>query len=120
MVQCEQLLTGYFRGYGLRVLKSPHLNQVLCDESIQTLLRLGAESETIAATFLWKDRMFAVSFLKPQLDELGRTCIWNHSIIIPIEPILRDWALGMSNSVSPFMKEAEAVKTPLQTCEVSC
>lgn len=133
MVQCEQFVAGYFQGRdqgGLRVLKSPRLSQVLCEESMISLLRLGPAQavETVAVTFLWKDRMFALSYLKPQVDEMGRPCVWNHSIILPIESVLRDWASWVTEFGSKsrsqtvfinFLKREENVQIPLQSCEVN-
>jgi hypothetical protein len=117
MVKAEQLLVGYFKGYGLRILRSPHLNELLSEDSITLLMRLGAQKETFAATMLWKDHQVAFSLLVPQVDEQGRPCVWNHSIIIPIEPILKEMGIELQSETRVFLSPGQE-QTKLETIEV--
>jgi hypothetical protein len=84
-MKCEHFLIGYFPGLGQRVTRSSRVNEVLSFESWQHLLRQGGnlDSEIVTVTNLCAEKMMAVSYLRPTVDELGRKGVWNHTVLIP-------------------------------------
>jgi len=117
-MKCEHFLIGYFPGLGQRVARSPRVNEILSFEAWQHLLRQGGNltSELVTVTNLCNEKMMAVSYLKPTVDELGRKGVWNHTVLIPCVDISK----ALAALLDPlFIKSLqEAPKTNLEPLDV--
>jgi hypothetical protein len=85
----DNFILGYWQGR-YRLLKSTGVDKVLSPESLHYLQQLGGhiDQPMTTATLLCKDKLFAVSYLKPGKDELGRATMWNHTILIPCDALM--------------------------------
>jgi hypothetical protein len=86
-IQCEHFVLGYMDGR-YRLLKSKHLDETVSAESLDHLRQLGSKKPVIVGTSLCKDRLFAVSYLRADKDEIGRPTGWNHTIIVKCDAII--------------------------------
>lgn len=120
MIKCEHFVNGYSASQKRMIfLKSEGLSERLEPEDLVFLLRQGATDgkETVALTPVCKSKAFALSFLKPTVDEYGRRGVWNHTILVPCGQILK--GLRVEEVFSPFfIKEGDGVKAPLKPLQV--
>lgn len=105
----DQLFDNFLMGYWdhrYRVLKSAGVDKVLSEESLQMLKKLGGniDKPIITVTPVCKDKLFALSYLKPDKDEHSRPTVWNHTILIPCDAILS--TLKNHDLIGAFITEA--------------
>lgn len=77
MIQCEQFVYGLFKGYGIKLVKSPGLNGLLPGEIIEYLCQLSKPKEY---SNLWPNGVITVTKVYDAKDEYGRNGIWSHTI----------------------------------------
>lgn len=80
------------------------------------LRQLGGNIETpvVAGTLLCKDKLFAVSFLRSDKDEIGRKTVWNHTILIKCDELVGILKTMLGENL--FIKEANrGLASPLPT-----
>lgn len=77
----EHFLYGAFNGVGIRLVKSPGVDQILSRKSLTYLLRLDGESPIQTLT---PENYVAVTYLRNDKDEYDRRTTWNHTILVPM------------------------------------
>ena len=120
MIFCEHFINGYSpKQKRMLFLKSEGLNERLEPDDLAFLLRQGATDgkETVTLTPVCKTKVFALSFLKPTVDEYGRRGVWNHTILVPCSQMIK--GLRIDQIFSPFfIREDNGVKAPLKALQV--
>jgi hypothetical protein len=114
----ENFIIGYWDGR-YRLLKSAGIDKILSIESMHHLQQLGGhlEKPVTTATLLCKDKLFAISFLKPDRDEMSRPTVWNHTVLISCTEVLG--ALKSIWNGNVFIKEANGkLASPLPQISV--
>jgi hypothetical protein len=84
-MKCEHFVQGYVQGKGIVFRKTPSITQLLSQESLRNLICQGGQlsGPTVRTHLLCKEHLVAVSYLRPTVDECGRSGVWNHTILIP-------------------------------------
>ena len=84
-MKCEHFVQGYVQGKGIVFRKTPNVTQLLSQESLRNLICQGGQlsGPTVRTHLLCKEHLVAVSYLRPTIDECGRSGVWNHTILIP-------------------------------------
>lgn len=117
---CENFLIGYFNSR-YNYITSDALLKVLGQESLEYLRRLGGnvQGETVAVTPLCRDKLLAISFLKPTRDEMGRPGVWNHTILLPCSNVYSSLDLP-TLLADKFIRQTDGtLKPPLPPISVS-
>lgn len=113
----ENVIIGSFKGR-YRTFKSPRVDQLLSEDSMRYLRQLGGnvKEPVITATPLCKDRLIALSYIRPDKDEIGRPTVFNHTILLPCDGFLVTLK-SVNNGV--FIKEiTDALVSPLPLVSV--
>ena len=113
---CEHFLLGVIGGR-YRLLKSEGLDKIVSRDSMEFLQQLGSKKIVVTATPLCKDRLYAVSYLRPDKDEFGRPAMWNHTIIIQCDQMFESLKDKINDKL--FIKEANSVLTSQPLTPVS-
>lgn len=89
MATFENFILGFMNGK-YRPLKSAGVDRILSSEGWLVVSQLGGglKEERTIATLLCRDKLFAISYLRPDKDELGRLVVWNHTILVPCTEVL--------------------------------
>lgn len=82
---------GQFGKDGYRLFKSRDLTQKISEETLIDLSRQGGglNGEVIRVSYRAKENMIAVSYLRSTNDEISRSGVWNHTILISVEDYLK-------------------------------
>jgi len=85
-VRCEQIFRGYVKGYGIRYLKTPCVDQLLNNDSLRKILEQNVDSDKTLETKINfpEENVLAVSFLRTIFDDYGRKTVWNNTILIDL------------------------------------
>lgn len=115
-ISCLQFIFGQFGKLGYKFLKTADLNQRLSESSIIELCRQGGglKKEIVQARFLDNENMVAISYLKPTSDEMDRSGIWNHTILIHINDYLQLTEPGKIFAPYFIRELKEPPKNPLE------
>jgi hypothetical protein len=82
-MKAEHFIYALFEGYGIKLIKSPGLNELLNGELIDYLCKLERDKE-----ILWPNGVITVSRVHPAHDEHGRDGVWNHTIALRLMDFL--------------------------------
>jgi len=85
LIACEHFIYAMFPKQGYKLIKSRGLSTHVSTDNLYFLRSLGNNiyEETCLQVYFPKERVFAVSYLKPTTDTYGRRGVWNHTIIVP-------------------------------------
>ena len=78
-MKAEQFVYGLFDHYGIKLIKSPGLNDLLTGENIDYLCKLEKPKEY---SNLWPNGVITVTRISHAKDEYGRDGVWNHTIAV--------------------------------------
>jgi hypothetical protein len=88
-LKAEQFIYGLFPGYGIRLVKSAGLTELLNGEVMDYLCQLGMRQHgKTEYSNLWPNGVVTVTKVRPASDEYGRSGVWNHTIAFRIVDLL--------------------------------
>jgi hypothetical protein len=119
MIQLEHFILAPFNRLGIRIFKTSHLNEKISESTLIELCRQGGglKKEVIRITPKPNENIVAVSYLKPVNDDMNRSSIWNHTIIISVYNILE--LIDLSKVLAPyFIKELADPPEKLEPIEI--
>ena len=90
LITLEHFIYGYFPGVGYKLIKSPGVDKLLTNSMLNLLCHLGngTKKEIRIQVWLRNENLVSISLIKPVTDEYGRSCVWNHTILVPIQAFL--------------------------------
>jgi len=111
-MKAEQFIYALFEGYGIKLIKSPGLNDLLTGEIIDYLCQLTSDKSN-----LWPNGVITVSKVHATHDEFGRDGVWNHTIALRLMDYL---AYMQPNKMlaSYFIKNLDKPPRSLESLEV--
>lgn len=77
-MKLEQFIYGMFKDYGIKLIKSPGLNDLLNGDIIDYLCNLKAGDYSN----LWPNGTITVTRVTKTNDEYGRDGVWNHTVVM--------------------------------------
>lgn len=100
IIQIERFIYAAFNGVGWRFIKTPRIIEWLSEKSLEHLMRQGTTKETVTQTLLENGKI-AYSYLRPIIDELHRASMYNYTIILKTEDLLK--LLNAENFIEKFL-----------------
>jgi len=79
-MKLEHFIYGMFKGYGIKLIKSPGLNMMLNGEIIDYLCQLTTKKDADGYSNLWPNGVITITHIHSTHDEYGRNGVWNHTI----------------------------------------
>lgn len=76
-MKLEHFIYGMFKHYGIKLIKSPGLNDLLNGDIIDYLCQLTEDKD-----HLWPNGVITVTRVRKAQDEYGRNGVWNHTIAV--------------------------------------
>lgn len=114
-MKAEQFIYGLFEGYGIKLIKSPGLNNLLNGEIIEYLCQLREKKEPISN--LWPNGVITVTKVHSTQDEYGRDGVWNHTIALRLMDYLA--YMQPSKVLTPhFIKKLQKPPSKLEPIKV--
>ena len=110
-MKAEQFIYGLFKGYGIKLIKSPGLNGLLNGEIIEYLCQLTERKEPVSN--LWPNGVITVTKVHSTQDEYGRDGVWNHTIAMR----LMDYLAYMQPSKVLASHFVAVLKEPVEKLE---
>ena len=110
-MKAEHFIYGLFKGHGIKLIKSPGLNNLLNGEIIDYLCQLSEKKEPISN--LWPNGVITVTKVHSTQDQYGRDGVWNHTIAMRLMDYLA--CMQPSKILAPYF--VANLKEPVKKLE---
>lgn len=114
-MKAEHFIYGLFKGYGIKLIKSPNLNNLLTGEIIDYLCNLKEPKDY---SNLWPNGIITVTHVHSVNDEYGRDGVWNHTIAMRLMDYL-EFAQPLKIFASHFIIDLPSPPKTLETITIS-
>lgn len=84
-MKAEQFIYALFKGYGIKLIKSPGLNNLLNSDIINFLCQLFEPREY---NYFWPNGVITTTYIQQVKDEYGRSGVYNHTIAVKVSDYL--------------------------------